>query len=175
MIGYQKSEQTKKSIREEKVCSKCGVNRKIKFFEKPTSKVCNDCKKKSKRLKKQKSIGKLKKELETLVKKYVKQRDGYICQKCDLKVEGLNAHGSHVIPVSRSQYLRFDPLNIKTLCYKDHIGWWHKNPLEASAWFKEKFPDRYEYLQKNKNITHVWTVDEIETLIQKYKKLLKQS
>ena len=88
----------------------------------------------------------LKKKLEVLVKTYVKQRDGYICQRCQKKVEGVNCHASHVIPVSRSGYLQFEPLNMKALCYHCHLNWWHKHPIEAGRWFTDTFPDRWEYL-----------------------------
>ena len=30
----------------------------------------------------------------------------------------------------------------------NHMHWWHKNPLEASDWFINKFPERWEYLQE---------------------------
>lgn len=41
---------------------------------------------------------------------------------------------------------------MKVLCYHHHIGWWHKNPLEAGDWFKATFPDRWDYLQRNKGM-----------------------
>lgn len=90
----------------------------------------------------------LKKRLEKLVKDYVKRRDEYTCQRCGLVVEGSNCHASHVIPVSRSGYLQFEPLNMKVLCYHDHINWWHKHPVEAGKWYTDKFPERWEYLQE---------------------------
>lgn len=90
----------------------------------------------------------LKKRLEKLVKDYVKQRDNYTCQRCGKVVEGTNCHASHVIPVSRSGYLQFDPINMKVLCYHDHINWWHKHPVEAGKWFTDTFPERWEYLQE---------------------------
>ena len=172
-MSYLKSAQLEKSTREKRVCKKCNKNRLIKFFEKPTSLICDECKLKSKIVKKQSNIGKLKKEAETLAKQCAKKRDDYICQKCGKEVSGINAHGSHVIPVSGSQYLRFDLMNIKCLCYHDHMGWWHKNPLEAYEWFKQKFPDRYNYLMENKNKTHSWTRDELKKMIKEYKAILK--
>lgn len=30
------------------------------------------------------------------------------------------------------------------------MNWWHKNPLEACAWFEEKFPERREWLRVQK-------------------------
>lgn len=174
MLGFSKTDQSKKKTRDTRTCSKCDRKRLIKFFSKPTARVCNDCKLKAKRVKQQSNIGKIKKNVEDLAKKCAKKRDKYICQKCGSHVEGVNAHGSHVIPVSASQYLRFDIDNIKCLCFKCHIGWWHKNPLEASDWFKTKFPDRYKYLEENKNTTHKWTRDELSALKKKYENILSK-
>lgn len=125
---------------------------------------------KKKKKKRPISIGKLKVKIEDLVKLKAKQRDDWTCQHCGKKVEGSDAHGSHVIPVSRSQYLRLDILNIKTLCFKCHIGWWHKHPIEAGEWFKEKFPDRYKYLKERENITDKWKRWELEEMLEKLKK-----
>ena len=115
----------------------------------------------------------LMKRLEKLVKDYVKKRDDYICQRCGKTVEGTNCHASHVIPVSRSGYLQFDPLNMKVLCYHDHINWWHKHPVEAGKWFTDTFPERWEYLNK----LHVqrlkpMTATELQDRIDYYKSLL---
>jgi len=124
---------------------------------------------KKKKLKKLPTLGKIKKEIETLVKTKAKERDKYICQKCGKKVEGSNAHGSHVIPVSHGDALRFDLMNIKCLCYHCHLNWWHKNPLEAQEWFKEKFPDRFAYLMIHKNDVVKRKRDELMELLEKYK------
>jgi len=116
----------------------------------------------------------LMKKLEKLVKDYVKRRDEYTCQKCGKVVEGSNCHASHVIPVSRSGYLQFDPMNMKVMCYHDHINWWHKHPVEAGKWYTDTFPERWEYLQA----LHIQrlkplTYDELQSKIEHYKGLLK--
>lgn len=93
---------------------------------------------------------KLIKKLDEAIKTYAKVRDHYTCQKCGKQVKGSGMHGSHVIPVSAGNRLRWDGLNLKALCYHCHINWWHKNPMESAEWFKTKFPDRWEYLQTEK-------------------------
>lgn len=85
--------------------------------------------------------------IEEIAKKFAKERDGYICQKTGEHVSGSNAHGSHVVPVSAGNSLRWDLNNIKCLSFHEHMNWWHKNPLEAAEWFAGKFPDRKEYLE----------------------------
>jgi len=118
--------------------------------------------------KKLKSITQLKNRLDKLVKDFVKKRDNYTCQHCGKQLEPSNCHGSHVVPVSGGNQFRFDPINIKTLCWHCHLSWWHKNPVEASNWFKNKFPDRYEYLFGKPRQTKKFTIDELEALILKY-------
>lgn len=121
--------------------------------------------------KKLRKISLIKKDLEDLVKLWCKKRDNYKCQKCGVHVEGSNAHGSHVIPVSAGNQFRFDPLNIKTLCYHHHINWWHKNPIEAAEWFREKFPDRHEYLFGKPRKTVKFTRDDYAEMTKHYKQL----
>mgnify|MGYP001578073497 CR=1 FL=1 len=97
-------------------------------------------------------------------KKEAKKRDNYTCQKSGVKVEGKNAHGSHILPEGAYPLMSAEPYNIITLSYKEHINWWHKNPLEASAWFENKWPGRYKELramaeEKRKHIVNwesVW-------------------
>jgi len=119
---------------------------------------------------------KLSAKLELLAKKIVKLRDKNICQKCGKKVEGTNCHASHVFPVSRSKILGYDLLNMKVLCYHDHINWWHKHPIEAGKWFTDKFPSRYKYLcekytqaRAKGKITEDW----LEEKIHEYTGILK--
>ena len=128
-------------------------------------------KKRRKKTKRQK----LKDELEKLVKEYIKKRDNNICQKCGKKVELQNCHASHVIPASRDWRLAFNDINLKVLCYYDHINWWHKHPIEAWKWFVDKFPDRRKYLQKKhlENQKKSWIKEFwYEEKIEHYKKLL---
>ncbi len=115
----------------------------------------------------------LMKKLDKLVKDYVKRRDDYTCQRCGKFVEGADCHASHVIPVSRSGYLQFEPKNMKVLCYHDHINWWHKHPVESGAWFKDKFPARWEYLENlHRQRLKPMTVEELQEKIDYYQSLL---
>ena len=88
-------------------------------------------------------------ELDKLASKYIKLMDDHTCQRCGKReVNSSSIHVSHVIPKSRGQRYRWNPLNLQCLCFHCHINWWHKNPLEASKWFQEKFPGRWEQLQR---------------------------
>lgn len=103
-------------------------------------------------------------QLDKLSKDVVRKRDGNICQNCGKWVEGSGRHVSHVIPVSAGNKLRWDPQNMKILCYHCHINWWHKNPMEAAAWFQNKYPERWGYLQKERG-TYKFTLTELEELV----------
>ena len=135
-----------------KPCKHCGsgLHLSLSCFNKPVKApaVKSKAKKvKTPTKKKKESLTAAKKRLEKLVKDYVKRRDNYICQRCGVEVAGVNCHASHVIPVSRSGRLQFDPINMKVLCYHDHINWWHKHPVEAGQWYRDTFPERWEYLE----------------------------
>jgi 5-methylcytosine-specific restriction endonuclease McrA len=104
------------------------------------------------------------KRLDDLAKRFAKERDGYICQHTGQQVEGSNAHGSHVVPVSAGNALRWDLENIKCLSYHSHLNWWHKNPLEAAEWFKTTFPGRWDYLQNRRGIEFKRTTAELTEL-----------
>lgn len=177
-----------------KKCSKCGELGHSKFYCKNTpakpiprvsaKKLAREkllgtsmslAKKPRKKPTRKSSKTALKKKLEILVKTYVKIRDDYICQRCGKTVEGTNCHASHVIPVSRSGFLQFEPLNMKVMCYHDHINWWHKHPIEAGKWFVEKFPERWEYLEAlHKQRQKPYNEAQLQEKIEHYTKLIKK-
>jgi hypothetical protein len=83
---------------------------------------------------------KLKKLLHQLV--VVRDRE---CLKCGTRKI---LHASHIYPKGVYRGVEFDPDNVKALCYKHHIHWWHKNPIEAGEWFKTTYPKWYRKLKK---------------------------
>ena len=99
-------------------------------------------------------------------------RDENTCQKCGCWIEGKNAHMSHVKSKQLYGGIRHDLLNLKMLCMKDHLYWWHKEPLEAAAWFNEKFPARAEYLESVKNIIVKFTDSQLKELLEERKEKL---
>jgi 5-methylcytosine-specific restriction endonuclease McrA len=114
------------------------------------------------------------KRLDKLAKEYAKERDNYVCQHCGVQCTKSNAHGSHVIPVSSGNRLRWDENNIKCLCFHCHMNWWHKNPTESGDWFKQKFPTRWKYLEKEKSKgLKKWTIEELLEIEDRYKNLIQ--
>ena len=84
-------------------------------------------------------------------RKKVMERDNGIDQMTgeDLKSSPHNCHLHHVLDKKNFPELRFDLMNTLTLSYPNHkIGKYapHMNALYFCNWFKNKFPDRYEYL-----------------------------
>lgn len=85
------------------------------------------------------------KELDGLLSKYVRARDGHQCNKC-----GKNNHlgAAHILPKGHYPRLRFEPDNLMCLCWLPcHDSFWHKRINEAHEWFEAKWPGRYERLQ----------------------------
>jgi hypothetical protein len=118
------------------------------------------------------SRSKIKKQLDKLVKDYIKQRDNHIDQRSGEKVEGVNCHASHVFPVGSCSVLQFEPLNMIVLSYHNHINWWHKNPIEAAEWFERKFPERLAQLNIMKQTKTKTSTVELQELVELYKGLL---
>lgn len=87
---------------------------------------------------------KLMQQLDLLVKAYVHARDYYQCLKCG-KTEYLQA--AHIRPKGRFQRLRFDPLNILTLCRGCHLFWAHKDPAAFVRWIEREYPGRLDQLE----------------------------
>ena len=42
--------------------------------------------------------------------------------------------------------------------------WWHKEPTEAGLWFKNKFPERWEYLEELKKNIKIYKMSDLEEL-----------
>ena len=111
-----------------------------------------------------KSVSYYKKKLDVVFKKFIRSRDKK-CLHCGC-LENLQA--SHSIPISHGNRLRYDEKNVITLCYHCHLNWWHKNPIEAGEWFKNKFPENYEYIEMVKNERVKFNIFELEELIKAY-------
>jgi 5-methylcytosine-specific restriction endonuclease McrA len=122
---------------------------------------------------KKRTITSYRNELKKLISQYVRNRDQWKCCHCLKSLESYDAHTSHVIPTSQSEYLRYNPLNMKTLCMRCHLYWWHKDPIDARNWFAKTFPIRYAFLIANRHIIQKTSIEYFELWITKYKKLLE--
>jgi 5-methylcytosine-specific restriction endonuclease McrA len=109
---------------------------------------------------------KLIKKLDDLIRKTILDRDGHECVKCG-KESTLQL--SHVVG-RRSMALRWDLKNLKTLCMRCHLYWWHKEPMESWMWFQREFPYRADYLLTHKNEITKMGVPELQELLDKLTK-----
>lgn len=59
---------------------------------------------------------------------------------------------SHIYSKGAHPAMRYDLDNVKALCYKCHIEWWHKEPMEAKDWLEQVLPkarvDRLKFLSQ---------------------------
>lgn len=115
--------------------------------------------KKQEKLKKKKEARKIRLDIKKSKKekygnwsKSVKERDNYICQICNKHFDKPHSLQSmHILSKENYPELMYDINNGLTGCFFDHKN----SPLSShldgfafSVFFKEKFPDRYEYLVK---------------------------
>lgn len=110
----------------------------------------------------------LKRKADTLFSLYIRKRDGH-CLKCGATT---NLQCSHLIRRENLAH-RWDPKAAFTLCYKCHICWWHKEPLDANMWIAENFPDMNLYYWDHKEDVQTEAVD-YEKLISQLERLLEK-
>lgn len=114
-----------------------------------------------------------------VAKEIVHLRDRDICQKCEKHVTGSNCQCSHIISDWSDTRMSVDPDNMKILCYYCHLNWRHKQPIEATKWFMDKFPWRYEMLKERQSkqdigsISLTWRENTYDKLIKERDYLLK--
>lgn len=139
-----------KNIRSHRVCNKCDKKLLIKFFEKPTSLICDKCKRKSKRVKKQSSKSYITNKLDDAWSLKVKELAGFKCEYCKNDNKPLNSH--HIF--SRSNMaIRHDLDNGICLCVGHHTFSSkfsaHKTPAEFIEFLKEyRGLEKYELLRQ---------------------------
>lgn len=98
----------------------------------------------------------LKRELDRLCRELVFRRDGHRCRKCGAtkRLQWSHVHSRRLLS------LRWDPMNSMCLCVRCHLFWWHKEPLEAAAWFAETFgPAWADTLRARRNAAGQGRVD----------------
>ncbi len=69
-------------------------------------------------------------------KRRIKLRDGECMKGGDC---GGPLHASHVYPTGAWPLLALYPLNCVSLCFRHHLHFWHKSPIEAWEWFRKAY------------------------------------
>ena len=110
--------------------------------------------------------------LYNLMHKIVRLRDKEACLRCG-NTENLQL--SHIYPRGTYKRLEFDPDNVKLLCLKDHLFWWHRNPIEAKNWIETVISKkRLEKLKLRSLSRDKWSMDykltrlDLENELKKY-------
>lgn len=84
-------------------------------------------------------------EIDRHVRRRVFERDGNRCLRCN----GDSAlTPAHILPKGKYPRLRFEELNILTLCWPCHRYHWHDDPVEALVWLEQKYPGRIQLLRE---------------------------
>lgn len=93
----------------------------------------------------------------------VVRKRGY-CERCG-QTEHSKLQCSHIHPRDKLS-VRWDIKNAFCLCGGCHIFWWHKNPILAAEFAKEKLGD-YEYtsLLHRANAIKRYTLQEMQELL----------
>jgi hypothetical protein len=112
-----------------------------------------------------------KKWLDALARLCCKTRDDWTCQHTDCgRVVSGKLCNAHHIKCRKHNYLRWDLINLLTLCATCHRVKFHDGP-EGAVWFEKTYPARYNHiLSKSPNIG-TWREDDFleveEYLLQK--------
>jgi 5-methylcytosine-specific restriction endonuclease McrA len=67
------------------------------------------------------------------------------CLRCDA-TKALQA--SHIKSKGAYPQMKWNPRNVKALCYRCHFYFWHKEPIDAYKWYKKLNPTNLRYLEK---------------------------
>lgn len=93
------------------------------------------------------------KKLDDILRIQIRERDNHTCQWCNKKgLKGIDSQVAHIIPKSRSTYLRWDMNNLILLCAYCHNEKWHKLSL-GRKWFDVAYPERVQYLEARSHTT----------------------
>lgn len=73
----------------------------------------------------------------SLLRALVLHRDGYKCRRCGRGEAAVVLQVSHIKSRGAHPSLAWNVDNCLTLCKKDHLYWWHRDPQKAAAWCAE--------------------------------------
>ena len=105
-------------------------------------------------------------KLNKLLREAMIRRDGEQCLRCGKTPVQM----SHIKSKGKYRKLAFDLNNVKPLCLGCHLYWWHKEPLDAAEWVREKLPERIKYLEEKTR-----TIDKIKLDYETIKQTLQES
>ena len=106
--------------------------------------------------------------------KYIRLRDkGNVCISCQKPINGVK-HASHYLSAGGHSAIRFHEDNVWVSCYKCNVMLSGNAVEYRKALINKIGIERVEWLENNGNSEKKWLKDELQDLIQKYKKKIKQ-
>lgn len=107
-------------------------------------------------------------QLDKVFSLWIRHRDQR-CLKCGIKE---NLQCAHIFSRT-ARSVRWDPLNAITLCYRDHLYWAHKNPIEFTEFIQHHLGEKnYSLLKQRYYRVKQWTQKEKKILFKKYSSFL---
>ena len=87
------------------------------------------------------------------------------CQRCGTNQ---NLQCAHIFSRT-ARSVRWEPLNALTLCYKCHLFWAHKNPIEFTEFIRLRLGEKdFALLKKKYYALKSWSQKEKAELLKKY-------
>jgi ribosomal protein L44E len=191
-MNYSKTSQLKSTKVKTKHCPKCNQDLLVANFSSTRSKFCKNCKKiieleqkqtmtiralnKSQKKKQKKeqgiSIANLKKKVQRVFNKYIRLRDQKLkCISCGQKEID---QAGHYIAQGSSGALRFNEDNVNGQCTKCNV-WDHGNLINYRINLVKKIgEDRVKWLEDHRTNVKRWTREELEDLLETYKRKIKE-
>lgn len=110
-------------------------------------------------------------KLKKLLHQAVVGKYGKKCLRCG-KV-GIQA--SHIYPKGVYKDMEWDIENLKPLCFRCHLEFWHKNPIEAHEWLKtvisaKRLASLKKKAQQNNGLKPYYNYEDIKKQLEKYVK-----
>ena len=106
--------------------------------------------------------------------KYIRLRDkGNVCISCQKPINGVK-HASHYLSAGGHSAIRFHEDNVWVSCYKCNVMLSGNAVEYRKALINKIGIERVEWLENNGNAEKKWLKDELQEIMTKYKKKIKE-
>lgn len=115
----------------------------------------------------------LKRLAETVVNKYIRERDGKVCISCGYKGNSRQFHAGHYLPKGNNSFLRYNEDNIHSQCSicNNHLS--GNLAMYRINLIKKIGLEKVEWLESQRGITKKWTIEELKEIIQIHREKIK--
>ena len=151
----------------------CDINCAIEYAkEKAKEKKGKDKRKAIKQLK-ESDLATLKRLAETVVNKYIRDRDGKVCISCGYHGDKRQFHAGHYLPKGNNSFLRYNEDNIHAQCSicNNHLS--GNLAMYRINLIKKIGIEKVEWLESQRGVTKKWTIEELKEIIQIHREKIK--